>query len=231
MMNVGNNSDTANAYYGASPDGSTVVDDTARINAFLSLATPTQPVKLIMDGIAAITGIVISPAGNTCIEGLGRGTGFFQLGDSNMDGIRIGPYAAIAADQGDSEGVASNRANTPARTAQNIVLRDFTMGGQGNTLWAAPAGVSPGITTPPDKPVVGDPFHQTYGVLLVNCQNVLVDNVHVYNSTSFSLCLGNIGPLQRQWLYLRHDRNLPRRHPPERPCRGRFDQQLSRIFW
>ncbi|HEV2646874.1 MAG TPA: hypothetical protein VGU46_10970 [Acidobacteriaceae bacterium] len=153
------------------------------INAFLATASASNPVKLILDSMCYVTnGIVISAAGYTTIEGLGRGTGLNLQGDPHEDVIRVGPYTPATLDSEGNIGAA-----IPTRTATNIILRDFqimpNLGLGGQAVDSAPA----------NTPVSGDPAHALYGILLANCQNVVVENITgVIESSTYQLTLSNV---------------------------------------
>ncbi len=103
---------------GAANDGT--VDCAALLNAFLATASSTNPIKLILDGKFALsTGLVISPNGNTTIEGIGYGSGLAVTG------------AAVNAITVNSAGEGAYNVTPPARSATGIVLRDFSVGGIG----------------------------------------------------------------------------------------------------
>ena len=97
---------------GCALDGLT--NDSVPINAWLSNASASNPLRLIMDGMAATNGIIISAAGYTTIEGLGNGTGFTLLNESTP--------AAIYISGNTSEGAFGTPA---AQNAQFITIRNF----------------------------------------------------------------------------------------------------------
>lgn len=131
---------------GAANDAS--VDCAALLNAFLATASATNPIKLILDGRFALsTSLVLSPGGCTTIEGIGYGSSLSVTG---------GAANAIIT-SGDSAGRGAYNVPPPARTAANIILRDFSAG----------------------------------GVDLVNCSNVLVDNLYFLASPNFALTISN----------------------------------------
>ncbi|MDP9052236.1 MAG: right-handed parallel beta-helix repeat-containing protein, partial [Acidobacteriota bacterium] len=146
-----------------------LIDDTAILNAFLATATATNPIKLILDGAAYVSGLILSPAGNTTIEGIGPGSGIYLTGAS--DGIRIGPWSqSISQNSGNSEGP-FNGTPAPARVATNITLRNFT--------------ISPNPTT------IG---HPTYGVILQSASHITLDGLNIPSSCPYyAVALSNVG--------------------------------------
>jgi hypothetical protein len=165
---------------GASPAQD--MNTTAVLNAFLATASASNPIKLILDGMFLVDGLVISSNGYTTIEGTGAGSGITLIDNTPQDAIRIGAYTAAV---GDSEGVYNVAA--PARTATNIVLRDFTI--NPNSL----SGGGGQSNANANQPVSGAIAHSTYGAILTSATNILVDNVNFLQSTTYALCLSNVG--------------------------------------
>jgi hypothetical protein len=166
---------------GAATDQS--FDATAVLNAFLATASATNPIKLILDGMFLTTGLVLATCGHTTIEGTGPGSGIAMIGNSPRDCIRIGEYTVA---MGCSEGAYDVAA--VARAAKNIVLRDFQvkpnfLSGEGGQTNAAA-----------DQPVSGAVAHGTYGILLNNCTDVLIDNITFLEApANYCVCLSNVG--------------------------------------
>jgi hypothetical protein len=153
----------------------TPIDCTAALNAFLATATATNAVKLILDtGMISVAGLVISPYGNTTIEGCGPGSGIRVLGGSPQDAIRIGAYTAAT---GNSEG--AYNITPPARSAINIVLRNFTLD---------PTGA---ITASANQPVTGAAAHSTYGCVIANASNVKIENVDFLQAPTYAVMITN----------------------------------------
>ena len=98
--------------------GTAPTDDTALLNAFLATASATNPIKLIIDGVASITGLVVAAAGYTTIEGVGWQSGIYLASGSNVSSITLGSVGAY-------------NVAAPARIATDITLRDFTINGNG----------------------------------------------------------------------------------------------------
>src|SRR5260370_31243556 len=81
--------------------GGSATDDAPRINAAMAAATADNPITLIIDGSALISGLFLPAAGNWSIAGLGCGTGFFIKRGANNDAIHNGPPdAAVPFDPG-----------------------------------------------------------------------------------------------------------------------------------
>ncbi len=74
--------------------GGQATDDGPRINAAMAGATADNPITLIIDGSALISGLFLPAGGYWSIAGLGCGTGFFVKTGTNNDGIHNGPSNA-----------------------------------------------------------------------------------------------------------------------------------------
>jgi len=61
--------------------GGLATDDGPRINAAMAGATADNPITLIIDGSALISGLFLPAGGYWNIAGLGCGTGFFATTD------------------------------------------------------------------------------------------------------------------------------------------------------
>ncbi len=156
-----------------------VTDATDCVNGFLAQASAASPVKLVLDGTVAMQGLVISPRGQTWIEGLGWDTGIVIEAKSNQDGIRIGPYTG-----GYTEG---QEAALPARSATNIILSNFTVDANGD---ANATGGSRGLT-PNDVPFPGAKAHPIFGVILTNATGILIDHVQFLRPPMYCLTFAN----------------------------------------
>src|ERR1022692_60519 len=66
--------------------GGLATDDGPRINAAMAGATANNPIILIIDGSALISGLFLPAGGFWNIAGLGCGTGFFVKTGTNNDG-------------------------------------------------------------------------------------------------------------------------------------------------
>jgi Glycosyl hydrolases family 28 len=159
--------------------GGSATDDGPRINTAMAAATANNPITLIIDGSALISGLFLPAGGYWNIAGLGCGTGFFVKTGTNNDGIHNGPpNAAIPFDPGPP---------APARGA-NVSLRNFTVNGNqgdghdGNST----SGERPGIT--------GKAWY--CGINLMNLNNITIENVVVVNTPAYHIRLSNVGKVR-----------------------------------
>ncbi len=155
--------------------GGKSTDDGPRINAAMAGATADNPVTLIIDGSAMISGLFLPAGGHWSIAGLGCGTGFFIKSGTNNDGIHNGaPDASIPFNPGPP---------APPR-GMNVSLRNFTVNGnQGNG--------SNGDSTSGMRQ--GSKYAWFCGISLVNLDNVVLENVVVVNTAAFHIRLSNVG--------------------------------------
>jgi hypothetical protein len=155
--------------------GGAATDDGPRINAALAGATAADPITLIIDGSALISGLFLPAAGNWAIAGLGCGTGFFIKTGTNNDGIHNGsPTAAIPSDPGPP---------APARGA-NVSLSNFTLNGnQGNG--------SNGDSTSGTRQGTAAGWY--IGINLMNLNNIAIENVVVVNTPAYHFRFSNVG--------------------------------------
>lgn len=156
--------------------GGAATDDAPRINAAMAAATANNPVTLVIDGSALISGLFLPAGGYWNIAGLGCGTGFFVKTGANNDGIHNGPIdAAIPFTPGPP---------APARGA-NVSLSNFTVNGnQGDGHNGdSTSGVRQGI------------FTKVWycGINLMNLNNIKIDNVVVVNTPAFHIRFSNVG--------------------------------------
>jgi hypothetical protein len=155
--------------------GGTATDDGPRINAAMAGASPANPITLIIDGSALISGLFLPAGGYWGIAGLGCGTGFFIKTGTNNDGIHNGPpNADVPFDPGPP---------APAR-GMNVSLSNFTLNGnQGN-------GHNGDSTS-------GLPFQNNVVrfccINLTNLNSISIENVVVVNSPSYHMRLSNVG--------------------------------------
>jgi hypothetical protein len=152
--------------------GGAATDDGPRINAALAGATADNPITLIIDGSALISGLFLPAGGYWSIAGLGCGTGFFVKTGANNDGIHNGaPDAAVPFDPGPP---------APAR-GMNVSLSNFTLNGnQGGDS-----------TTGTQRGVDGKAWY--CGINLMNLDNILMENVVVVNTPAYHIRLSNVG--------------------------------------
>jgi hypothetical protein len=144
---------------GCSLDGSG--DSAAILNAFLATASASNPIKLILDGTVNIsTGLVISAAGHTTIEGIGWGSGL------NLYASMTAPISI------NSAGPGAYNVTPPARSASDIVLRNFYVAASGNNY---------------------------AGIMLANCTNVIVEDLNHLGGTNpgddFAITVSNASQL------------------------------------
>jgi hypothetical protein len=156
--------------------GGSATDDAPRINAAMAAATANNPITLIIDGSALISGLFLPAAGNWSIAGLGCGTGFFIKRRANNDGIHNGPAdAAVPFDPGPP---------APARGA-NVSLSNFTVNGnQGD-------GHSGNSTSGDRRGITGKVWY--CGINLMNLNNINIEKVVVVNTSAYHIRLSNVG--------------------------------------
>lgn len=149
--------------------GGSATDNTALLNQLLATASETNPIKLIIDGGSLITGLHIAAAGYTCIEGIGRSSGFFVKSGSNSTAIDNGvPPASL-----------------PSTLGANVILRDFQVNGnRGNG--------TTGNTTSGDprwSNASGNPW--LFNIDLWNINGVLFDNLYVFDAPTYGARLSS----------------------------------------
>ena len=151
--------------------GGAATDDGPRINAAMAAATRANPITLIIDGSALISGLFLPANGHWGIAGLGCGTGFFVKNGTNNDGIHNGPPGA------------ANPFNpgppAPPR-GSNVSLSNFTL--NGNQYGDSTSGLKQ-----------GNSVVWFCGINLMNLDNITIENVVVVNSPSFHFRLSNVG--------------------------------------
>ena len=159
--------------------GGLSTDDGPRINAAMASASASNPITLIIDGPALISGLFLPAGGYWNIAGLGCGTGFFVKSGTNNDGIHNGgPNAASPSDPGPP---------APPR-GSNVSLRNFTINGnQGNGFnGVSTSGLTQGITN-----AASTVWYFT--INLMNLNNIDVENVVLVNAPSFQMRFSNVG--------------------------------------
>jgi hypothetical protein len=157
--------------------GGKATDDGPRINAAMAGASASNPITLIIDGSALISGLFLPAGGYWSIAGLGCGTGFFVKKGTNNDGIHNGgPNAAVPSDPGPP---------APAR-GNSASLSNFTLNGnQGDGRDGdSTIGMAQGNTAK-------DIWY--FGINLMNLDNITIENVVVVNAPSFHIRLSNVG--------------------------------------
>lgn len=155
--------------------GAAATDDGPRINAAMAAAGPNNPITLIIDGSALISGLFLPALGHWSIAGLGCGTGFFIQTGANNDGIHNGPpNAAVPFDPGPP---------APIRGA-NVSLSNFTVNGnQGNGHNGDSTG---GLR-------LGSSQAFYCSVNLMNLDNISIENVVVVRSPAYHFRFSNVG--------------------------------------
>lgn len=155
--------------------GGHATDDGPTINAAMAAATRDNPITLIIDGSALISGLFLPAGGYWGIAGLGCGTGFFVKSGINNDGIHNGPRGAnVPVDPGPP---------VPQR-GQNVSLQNFTLNGNqgdghnGNST----SGLARGTLTT-----------WLFGINLMNLDNITIENLVVVNVPSYHIRLSNVG--------------------------------------
>src|SRR5579871_6218375 len=155
--------------------GGNATDDGPKINAAMAGASATNPITLIIDGSALISGLFPPAGGHWAIAGLGCGTGFFIKDGANNDGIHNGPpNASIPFDPGPP---------APPR-GTNVSLSNFTVNGnQGN---GGNGDSTSGLAR-------GNPSAFFCCINLMNLDNIRIENVVAVNSPGFHFRLSNVG--------------------------------------
>jgi hypothetical protein len=155
--------------------GGAATDDGPRINAAMAGASATNPITLIIDGSAMISGLFLPAGGYWSIAGLGCGTGFFVKSGTNNDGIHNAPpNIQIPWDPGPP---------APAR-GMNVSLSNFALNGnQGN---GHNGDSNTGLRQ-------GSLIAWYCGINLVNLDNITIENVVVVNCPSFHFRFSNVG--------------------------------------
>jgi len=154
--------------------GGAATDDGPRINAAMAGASADNPMTLIIDGSALISGLFLPAGGYWNIAGLGCGTGFFVETGTNNDGIHNGPAAIVPNNPGPP---------APAR-GMNVSLKNFTLNGnRGNGF--------DGNSTSGTRQ--GGETAWYFGINLTNLDNVTIEKVVVVRTSAFHIRLSNVG--------------------------------------
>jgi hypothetical protein len=156
--------------------GGPATDDGPIINAAMAGASASNPITLIIDGSALISGLFLPADGYWSIQGLGCGTGFFVKSGTNNDGIHNGPPSPLI----------ENNPGPPAPPrGMNVSLSNFVLNGnRGN-------GLDGDSTTGAQQGNLSVAWY--FGINLTNLNNIVIENVAVVNSPSFHIRLSNVG--------------------------------------
>jgi hypothetical protein len=159
--------------------GGAATDDAPLINAAMAGATESNPITLIIDGGALISGLFLPAGGYWSIVGQGCSTGFFIKSGTNNDGIHNGgPTANLPSDPG----VITPGIPVPAR-GSNVSLSNFVLNGnRGNGRNGdSTTGLIQGAAT------------WYIGINLMNLNNITLENLGVVNTPSYHIRLSNVG--------------------------------------
>jgi hypothetical protein len=155
--------------------GGTASDDGPRINAAMAGASANNPITLIIDGSALISGLFLPADGHWSIAGLGCGTGFFVKKGANNDAIHNGPpNAAVPFDPGPP---------APPR-GKNVSLSNFTV--NGNAGNGFDGNSTSGIR-------LGSTVAYYCGINLMNLDNIVIEKVVLVRTSAFHVRLSNVG--------------------------------------
>ena len=157
--------------------GGKATDDGPRVNAALASASASNPVTLLIDGPASISGLFLPAGGYWNIIGQGCGTGFFIRTGTNNDGIHNGgPTANQPSDPGPP---------APTQRGANVTLANFVLNGnQGN-------GFDGDSTTGSTRGAIATVWY--FSINLMNLNNITVTNVAVINSPAYHFRFSNCG--------------------------------------
>ncbi len=155
--------------------GGAATDDAPRINAAMTAASESNPITLIIDGSALISGLFLPAGGYWNIAGLGCGTGFFVKTGTNNDGIHNGPPdAGVPPDPGPP---------APPRGV-NVSLKNFTLNGnQGSGF--------DGVSTSGTRQ--GSKYTWFFGINLMNLDNIVIEKVVVVHTPAYHIRFSNVG--------------------------------------
>jgi len=155
--------------------GGPATDDGPRINAAMAGASATNPITLIIDGSALISGLFLPAGGYWGIAGLGCGTGFFVKTGTNNDGIHNGSSQVMSNDPGPP---------VPAVRGMNVTLSNFTLNGNAGT------GFDGDSTTGNKR---GNSVAWFFGINLINLNNIAIANLVVVNTPTYHIRFCNVG--------------------------------------
>jgi hypothetical protein len=158
-----------------SKTGGEATDDGPRINAAMAGASVSNPITLIIDGGALISGLFLPVGGYWGIAGLGCGTGFYIKSGTNNDGIHNGAANAVP--------VSDPGPPAPPR-GSNVSLSNFTVNGnKGNG--------HDGDST--SGMYQGTNLRWYFGINLMSLDNITIENVVVVDAPAYQMRLSNVG--------------------------------------
>jgi Glycosyl hydrolases family 28 len=156
--------------------GGEATDDAPRINAAMAAASANNPITLIIDGSALISGLFLPAGGYWSIAGLGCGTGFFIKSGTNNDAIHNGPSNAVT--------VNDPGPPAPAR-GSSVSLANFTINGnKGN-------GLNGDSTTGASQGALDARWY--FCINLMSLNDIRIENVVIVNSPAYHMRLSNVG--------------------------------------
>lgn len=156
--------------------GKQATDDGPRINAALAGASATNPITLILDGVALVSGLFLPTGGYWSIAGLGCGTGIFIKSGTDNDGIHNGSSEWYRSDPGPP---------APAR-GRSVSLSNFTINGNagdGKTGVSNAGDIQGSLRT----------GRECYPINLMNLDDISIENVVIVNSPCYQIRLSNVG--------------------------------------
>lgn len=155
--------------------GGAATDDGPRINAAMAGASAANPITLIIDGSALISGLFLPAGGYWGIAGLGCGTGFFVKTGTNNDGIHNGSSAVVGSNPGPP---------TPSVRGMNVTLSNFTLNGNAGNGFNGDS--TSGVR-------MGNEVAWYFGVNLINLDNITIENLVVVNTPAYRFRFCNVG--------------------------------------
>ena len=153
---------------GRTASGTACVDDTEVLNAFLSKATESSPVRLIQDMGSLVTGLKLPTSGHVTIECSGWDDGYFVAPGSNAHVIRNVPAP-------DGYSVSG----TPGPAGSNVQIKDCRINGnRGN---GATGNANSGDARKSPK------GNWLFGIYLDNLQHVRLLHNWIYDAPTFGI--------------------------------------------
>jgi hypothetical protein len=184
---------------GAKVGGGTPTDNAAALSAALAPATASAPVRLVIDGGAAMGSPLVMPAtGHVTIEGQGWDTGLFMLAGANSSAIQNFPGTDLA-----ERKVWTATSTLPA--GANVAIRNLKIHGNRGTY---PSGNSDGtrdgtitdgsiLSTPADARGPSPGAYWLSGIILDRVDNVHIEDVWVYDAPAYHV---NLYACTRVWI-------------------------------